>query len=572
MVSIFWQLIIGLGIFLYGMSQLERAINSLGNTAIKNWLLNSTQSRVSSVASGVVYTSILQSSSMVSLLVLAFASAGLLPLFNAIGVLLGANLGTTFTGWIVATLGFKLDLDAVAIPLLGIGALIHIAAAGRQRIAAFGQLLLGLGVLLFGLFYMKNHAAELASEWDVSKLQGFPPVIYLMVGILIAALVQSSSAVMMMTLAALNEGFIQLPDAAALVIGADLGTTSTTLLASLTGAAIKRRLAFAHLFFNLTVDLFAFFFLLPLLPVIMNAVNLDKPLYSLVAFHSIFNLIGILLFLPFLGHYSRWIGKLFSGKEAQPWKLTILPSNVPEAAVAALIQQMLPFWLLAAKQNLQQFGLTPDSLKYTESHSADIFPEALEGQDNDWVYENIKTREVEIINYVVAIQQQPLSETLSATLTDLLEMSRTLVYNCKSIRDISDDIDRIKQMDKHSLAMQILQEHQKFLCDVYSRLLPLMYKIHNEEYINEHINQLLEKNTSHQDVTNLLLYKQNTRKQILNDGNLYSTLLNVNREVHHATNSLLSSVLHWHHIRLRLIDKSETLAPAVLQNYPEAIK
>ena len=141
----------GLGIFLFGMSQLEYGIHKLGAARLRHWLRSSTGSKLGSVTTGVVSTAILQSSSMVSLLVLAFASAGLLPLVNAIGIILGANLGTTLTGWIVALFGFKLSLDAIALPLFGITAFVLALSKRDSRIYFVSIALFGLALLLFGL-------------------------------------------------------------------------------------------------------------------------------------------------------------------------------------------------------------------------------------------------------------------------------------------------------------------------------------------------------------------------------------------------------------------------------------
>jgi phosphate:Na+ symporter len=228
----YFDVVFGLGIFLYGMSRLEAGISQLADARLRAWLRRGTNSRIGSVTTGILATALLQSSSMISLLVLAFASAGILPLINAIGILLGANLGTTFTGWIVALFGFKLELEAVALPIIGSSAFVFVLSKRASSITHFAMAMLGIGFLLFGLSIMKSSMEDLPQAFDVSLLQGHHPAIYLLFGVIITFVVQSSSAVMMMALAALNAGFIQLPEAAALIIGADLGTTSTTVLGS----------------------------------------------------------------------------------------------------------------------------------------------------------------------------------------------------------------------------------------------------------------------------------------------------------------------------------------------------
>ena len=211
---IFAMLAIGLALFLYGMSQLESGIRALGYDTFKRWLSSSSASPTGSAAMGVTVTAILQSSSLVSLLVLAFASAGVLPLYNAIGILLGANLGTTVTGWMVATIGFKLPLSAFGLPLMATGAVMQLASTRLPGLRSMGTVLFGLGLIIFGLDIMKDAVADLPRHWDLGQLKGWGPWLYFLVGAAIAALIQSSSATMMITLAALHGGLLDLSAAA----------------------------------------------------------------------------------------------------------------------------------------------------------------------------------------------------------------------------------------------------------------------------------------------------------------------------------------------------------------------
>ncbi len=238
------DLLFGIGIFLYGMSELEKGIRNLGDARLKALIRSGSSTRISSVLVGTITTAILQSSSVVSLLVMAFASAGLLPLVNAIGIILAANLGTTATGWIVATLGFKFDLEALAIPLVGTSAFALVLLREGARLHSSARIFIGIGLRL-GLGIMKSSVETLPQQWDVASFSGRSAFVYLLVGIFITLLIQSSSAVVMMALTALNSSLFSLQDAAALVIGADLGTTGTAILASIPGSTIKRKLAAA---------------------------------------------------------------------------------------------------------------------------------------------------------------------------------------------------------------------------------------------------------------------------------------------------------------------------------------
>lgn len=330
-------LIYGLGIFLFGMNRIERSLEQASQHRLRHWLTQYTRHPLAAVAMGVAITAALQSSSLVTLLMMALASSGLVPLMNAVGVVVGANLGTTVTGWIVTTLGFKLPLSEFGIPLLGVGTLIFLIFIERPQLKAVGRFLLGLGCLLFGLDLMKSSVEHLPDIIDFVSLSGFPPFVFLLAGAALTAVIQSSSATMMITLTLLHGGLIALPDAAAFIIGADLGTTSTSALGALTGRATRKRLATAHIVFNVIIDLLAFFLLLPLLPYWLLWLNLSDPLYSLVLFHSAFNLFGLILFIPWLKPFTRWLEHLFIDKETEVTRfIQYIPPHPAPLAIEAL--------------------------------------------------------------------------------------------------------------------------------------------------------------------------------------------------------------------------------------------
>ena len=214
----YWGLLAGIALFLFAMSQIEAALKTFGGRSLAIYLKRHTRHRFQSLLGGLVGTALLQSSSVVGLMVLAFVGAGMLTLTAALGIIFGSNLGTTFTGWIVATLGFKVDLSAFSLPLIAIGGGFYLLAGGRW--SELGRGLLGLGLLLLGLQFMKDSVASLEALIDINELAALAPWQYLLFGLVVAAVIQSSSATMMITLTALNEGIIDLPNAAALAIGA----------------------------------------------------------------------------------------------------------------------------------------------------------------------------------------------------------------------------------------------------------------------------------------------------------------------------------------------------------------
>jgi len=551
MTAILWQLVFGLGIFLYGMSRLEAGLHDISSGRLKRWLIQFTSTPLSSASFGVAITTLLQSSSMVSLLVLAFASAGVMPLYNGIGVLLGANVGTTATGWLVATLGFKLDLEGLAIPLFGVGCLSQVVLNTSSRWRAVGKLVLGLGLLLYGLSLMKSSVANLPQSWDISLLSEQPAILYLLVGILITAIIQSSSATMMLTLTALHAGLIDLPGAAALVIGADIGTTSTTVLGSLTGSIIKKQLALAHLLFNLVVDLGAFFLLLPLLPELLRWLLISDPLYSLVAFHSCFNLLGLLCFLPFLKPFSRWVGHRFNGAEAPAPSIQSMPTEIPEAALSAMMRNVHAIWLQALMNNLQHFKLSTTELSFLINNQAlSYLP--VKSSNGAWQqhYELIKDHEDELMQFALRLQQQPLDESQAQQLAQLLEVIRSLVYACKTLKDIHHNLRHLQSSDNEA-ANTLFSLQQQFHRDFYKQLATLMKDKHAADYVHEEIETLQTANDQHYQTMNTRVYaaadyqEKTDDNLLIDDDAQLSTQLNVNREIHHANKSLIQSLQQW---------------------------
>src|SRR5690606_14191926 len=244
-------LIAGLGLFMLGMKLLEDALGALAGLSLRRFLRSHANTPPRGLVIGAAATAVLQSSTLVSLLVLAFVGAGIMQLAGAVGVIMGANLGTTLTTWLVASLGFKLDLAAPAMVFIGAGGVgfALLRRGGRMREAA--GLLLGIGLLLHGLDLMKSGVEAWAAGFDVAPFAGWPLVLMALLGVVVTGAIQSSTAAMMIALGAVHGGLVDLPSAAAFAAGTGVGTTFTAVLGALGGSADKKRVAATHLGFNL---------------------------------------------------------------------------------------------------------------------------------------------------------------------------------------------------------------------------------------------------------------------------------------------------------------------------------
>jgi phosphate:Na+ symporter len=465
-----WGFLSGLGLFLLGMFMLEQGLGGLASRALKRFLREQTRSPIRGVVTGTVATFILQSSSLVGLIMLAFVGAGILELRNALGVILGANLGTTFKGWLVAAIGFTFELDAFAEPLLAAGAMGTVFLPRDRRAYFWSNFVLGLGLLLLGLDAMKGAFDELAANVDVSILQGRHPFTYLVAGTLFTAVVQSSSATMMILLAALHAGIIDLPAAAALAIGADLGTTSTVMLGAVRGSADKRRVALSHFLFNVATDLVAFLLLPMLLHVVTDVARIHDPLYALVAFHSLFNILGIIIFVPIVEPFVRMLEGLVREDPRRTLCRYIqhVPPAVTDAAIEAVRKELRGLVVRGMCFNLSVMGVRPSvilgGLTFLELPAgAETVPDYPDG------YDSLKNMTGEILAYTYAVQGAPIEPADAGEITRLNHAVRNIGYSTKYIKDIRHNLEDFADSHKEVIHREAGTFRER-IADCYSRL------------------------------------------------------------------------------------------------------
>ncbi|MGQ3050697.1 MAG: Na/Pi cotransporter family protein [Roseateles sp.] len=337
----------GLGLFLLGMGLMTEGLKLAAGPALHRILAGATRTRAHALGSGLLVTALVQSSSAVTVAAIGFVNAGLLALGPALWVLFGANVGTTMTGWVVALVGLKLKVEALAMPLAGLGALLRLTGEGR-RSGALGTALAGFGLLFIGIALLQQAFAGLAGQLSLPQGDGPAAVVaQLGIGLVMTVLMQSSSAAMAITLTAAQGGLIDLQGAAAVVIGANIGTTVTALLAAIGATPNARRAACAHVVFNLltgAVALLLLPWLIGLLARAQAALGLAAdPATQLAVFHTTFNLLGVLLMWPLAAWLTRWLQQRFRAREedeAQPQFLDDTVLAVPTLALDALAREV----------------------------------------------------------------------------------------------------------------------------------------------------------------------------------------------------------------------------------------
>ena len=517
-----WKFIAGLGIFLFGMHLMEEAIRLLAGRRFKLFLLRHSQNKIKGILSGAGITAILQSSSVVSLVVLAFVGAGVIPMRHAIAIVMGSNLGTTATGWLVAMVGFKIDIEALAFPLIGIGSLIIIMMNSKHQWPAVGKALLGLGLLFLGLDFMKTSVSQLAEQFDFTPYMDYPPIVFLLIGLILTAIIQSSSASMVITLSALHSDIIPLESAAAMIIGADLGTTVTVILGGMAGVPAKKRVAMAHFLFNLVTDVLAFLGLSWLLR-LTQMLDIEDPLFALVLIHSTFNALGILLFYPFITLLSNYLERQFkdpSIREAQ--HIHLLTPEVPDAGIKALSMEIE--YLFKKVMNMMRANF-----EEVQEFGQPTFKDQ---------YRAIKQLEGEMFEFYTQLQQQKLEQEEADRLNQLINSTRHFLHATKGAKDVHEDL-----LDISSTTDRVI--HELFLgfresgWTFYETLKGIM-KDPDSPTRFEDLVQLLQVN---QNIYQHLLHKiyQDLSKKKLRQVEI-STILNVNRELYSSRNALIMAV------------------------------
>ncbi|CAN5229604.1 hypothetical protein BH10PSE16_BH10PSE16_30780 [soil metagenome] len=337
----------GLGLFLLGMSMMTDGLKLAAGAALEHILSRATRTRWHALGSGVMVTALVQSSSAITVAAIGFVNAGLLPLGPALWVLFGANVGTTMTGWIVALVGLKFKIEALALPLIGIGVVLRLTGEGQRR-GAIGSVLAGFGLLFLGIAMLQQSFTGLAGQLSLPQGEGLLAVAAQVgVGALMTVLMQSSSASMAIALTAAQGGLLTPQGAAAVVIGANIGTTATALLAAIGATPNARRAAAAHVVFNGITAIVA----LALLPWLISALGVAREALGLPSdsaaklalFHTIFNVLGVLLMWPLSDHLTRWLQARFRAREEDEAQAQYLDDNVlqvPSLAVDALKREV----------------------------------------------------------------------------------------------------------------------------------------------------------------------------------------------------------------------------------------
>lgn len=509
------KLLGSLGLFLYGMTLMSGALQKVAGEKMRSILAAMTSNSLKRVLTGLFITAIIQSSSATTVMVVSFVNAGLLSLVQSVGVIMGANIGTTVTAWIISMLGFKFDISVLSIPLIGVGFTLMMFKSKKKK--SVGELIIGFSLLFLGLTFLKDSVPDLRANPEVFEfLQGWTKygygsvLIFVLIGTLLTIIMQSSSATMALTLVMSSYGWIPFEMAAAMVLGENIGTTITANIAAAVANVSARRAALAHLVFNIFGVIWVLVFFRPVLSIVAKItisvfgldpfVSSEATLYGVSFLHTLFNITNTLLLVGFTNQIVKLVSYVIKTKDTEEvFRLKYIQGGVLSTAELSLSQaksEITDF----AKLAKQEFSYAREAMRLCNSDKFDELYAKIEH------YEQITDKvELEIANYLNNVSEGELSEESGRRLQAMYKIISEIEslgdsgYNIARIlnrlrvhkKNFSDDVcDKLDHM--FDLLDRAFDHMINNLDKGYTKLDGISNAVDSEEQINEYRNLLKE--------------------------------------------------------------------------------
>ena len=440
-------LIGALGLFLYGMNLMSSGLQKAAGSGLRKFLSSITSNPVKGVITGLGVTGIIQSSSATTVMVVGFVNAGLLTLTQAISVIMGANIGTTLTAWIIAVFGFKADISILAVPLMAVGFIMSMSKKGRIR--DISEFVVGFSLLFLGLSFMKNSVPDLQSSPEaLAFLQSWSGrgllsvLLFVLVGATLTLILQSSSATVALTLIFLNMGWIEFDMAAAMVLGENIGTTITANIAAAVGNTNAKRAALAHTVFNVFGVIWAVALFHPfgsLIHWIVDVLGLSgsdqAPLYGISMLHTVFNLINTSLLIWFIPLIEKFVCLVIKDKKGEEQDRLVYINagliSTPELAISEADKEVVHFGKIMQKG----LGYIRSAVE-TSSDEQSFRP----FQEKLVKYEEISDRiEYEVVGFLNKVSLDTLSDRSALHIKSLYR----IVGEMESLGDSGEAISRL---------------------------------------------------------------------------------------------------------------------------------
>ena len=441
----------GVAIFLFGMLMLEDGFKLLGGGTLESVLEKATASTPRAISFGVLSTTLLQSSSLVSIVTISFLSAGLISLIGGVGIIFGANIGTTTGAWLVAGLGLKVNIAAYAMPMIAISVILVFQKAKALR--GIGYALAGLGFLFLGIHYMKEGFDAFKDQIDLTRfaLSGLLGLfVYSLIGTAATVVMQSSHATMVLILTALAAGQISYENALALAIGANIGTTITAIIGSLGANFQGKRLALAHLIFNMATAIVALLLIVPLREAVdwisdMVGIASDDFAMKLAVFHTIFNVLGVALMLPTLGRLIPFLETRIPEPVpdvSRPRYLNEAVDEFPQTLEIALRKEVSHLYDNATELILHGLNLHRDQIFAAEDVAALVRKSRrpLELDLTEAYERRVKTLYSGIVEFTSRVGDKQVAPDIAERIFALRDVASNIVQAVKSIKHLRKNV------------------------------------------------------------------------------------------------------------------------------------
>lgn len=491
----------GVAVLLFGMGMLEEGFKVFTKGPLQNILKKATDKLYKSISAGAIVTAIIQSSSLVSVITISFISAGLLSLSGGLGLIFGANIGSTATAWLVAGFGLKIDISALAMPMIIFGLIFNLQK--NDSLKGTGNVLAGLGFFFLGIYFMKEGFDVFSTQINLTEyaVSGFKGVlIYTGIGIIITVVLQSSAASLVLVLTALAAGQIDYENALAIAIGANVGTTITAVLGAVNSNIAGKRLAGAHLFFNVITGAVAIILVYPLAKLVNSIsylVHISETDYTLklALFHTIFNIIGVIIMVPFIKKLEFVLLSLFKEKVSndinKPIYLNEAILKFPGTLISSLLKESKDlykntiFEIVAHALNIHRNAITSDEkIKKIVKDSSEQM-----NIDVDLLYYNkVKYIYGQIISFAANGQQSlKFTHAQNKQLTQIKVANRKMVEIIKDTKDLAKNVALFSNSENE----HIQKEYNKFRKKVV-KVLRVIYLFRTNDEKQEHYQQLLK--------------------------------------------------------------------------------
>ena len=456
----------GLGLFLFGMIYLESRIKASAGASFRRMIRNATDTHFKSLFAGLAATALFQSSSVVTLMALSLIGAQMMGLESAIAMIFGSNIGTTVTAWIIGLIGFKFDILLLSYLFIGVGGLGSVLAEQGGRWRNWFGAMVGFGLIFLGLEGMKESFDTISKSFDIAAYHFGHPYWYALVGFALTAVIQSSSASIAIVQSALYTSIIGFDDAAAFVIGANVGTTVTAVLGAIGGIPDKKRTALAHLFFNVSTGVVALLLLKPLVSLVMLIMPGTDSVIQIALFHTIFNLIGVILWFPFISPLALWLHHFF---KKEPVHVTLylhnVSTDVPDVALEALRKEVGHLSEEVERFALLAINIPPPKVLKDHTPTDKLLDRYQENMELSYekLYDPIRLLEGEIYRYVTQATLGKSDESFLEKLNEVVRQTSYLATAAKAIKDMLEDLNRLYLAES--------TEEQKFLRNLRYQIL-----------------------------------------------------------------------------------------------------